>query len=124
MLKNYCKIAFRNLFRNRLFSFINIFGLALSMSVSLLVLMRLKDRLDYDQFHPHSNRVYRVITQITNKEGNTFRFASTPLPLASSLSNQYNFTAAIVRLYPTGTQTVAANKKTLRIRSAFTEPAF
>ena len=124
MLKNYFKIAIRGMFRNSLFTFINIFGLALSMSVCLLVLMRLKDQLDYDRFQPQPDRTFRIITQLTNKEGNTFRFASTPLPLATTLSADYNFTEAIARLYTPGTQTASTAKKTLHIHPVFTEPAF
>src|SRR4051812_40246909 len=105
MLKNYFKIAVRGLFRNSLFSFINIFGLALSMSICLLVLMGLKDQLSYDQFHPQPERTYRVITQLTNKEGNAFRFASSPMPLATTLLTDYNLTDAITRLYTPGQQT-------------------
>lgn len=124
MLKNYFKIAVRSLFRNGLFTFINIFGLALSMSIGLLVLMRLKDRMNYDRFHPHSERTYRIITQATNKQGNTVEFASSPLPLSTALSANYNLTDGIARLYAPGTKKVTAAKKTLRIKTAFTEPAF
>jgi putative ABC transport system permease protein len=124
MLKNYFKIAVRSLFRNGLFTFINIFGLALSMSIGLLVLMRLKDRMNYDRFHPHSERTYRIITQATNKQGNTVEFASSPLPLATTLSANYNLADGIARLYAPGKKTVIAAKKTLSINTAFTEPAF
>ena len=53
MFVNFIKIAVRNLARNKLFSFINIFGLALSMSVCLIVLVRIKDQAGYDRFHLH-----------------------------------------------------------------------
>ncbi|MBD0352700.1 MAG: hypothetical protein ICV65_16255, partial [Flavisolibacter sp.] len=52
MLRNYFKIAIRSLSRNKLFSFITIFGLALSMSVCMMVMLRVKDQLSYDRFHP------------------------------------------------------------------------
>ncbi|MBD0293866.1 MAG: hypothetical protein ICV84_01500, partial [Flavisolibacter sp.] len=59
MLRNYFKIAIRSLSRNKLFSFITIFGLALSMSVCMMVMLRVKDQLSYDRFHPKGERVYR-----------------------------------------------------------------
>jgi putative ABC transport system permease protein len=124
MIKNYFKVAVRSLFRNGLFTFINIFGLALSMSIGLLVLLRLKDQLNYDRFHPQSERTYRIITQATNKQGNTFEFASSPLPLATTLSANYNLADGIARLYASGRKTVTTAKKTLSINTAFTEPAF
>src|SRR4051812_11386333 len=115
MIKNYLKIAFRNLKRHKLFSFINIFGLALSMSICLLVLMHLKDQLSYDDFHPHPNRTYRIITALSNKEGNSFRFASSPLPLAAALSNNYDFIEQTTRIYTVASSKAIANKKEISI---------
>jgi putative ABC transport system permease protein len=48
MIKSYLKIALRNLYKNRLISFINIFGLGLSMSVAMMIMIRLQDQLNYD----------------------------------------------------------------------------
>jgi putative ABC transport system permease protein len=124
MIKNYLKIAFRNIKRHKLFSFINIFGLALSMSICLLVLMHLKDQLSYDDFHPHANRTYRIITELNNKEGNSFRFASSPLPLAATLSNNYGFIQQTTRIYTVASSKAIANKKEISINSVFTDPSF
>lgn len=124
MLKNYIKIAVRNLWKQKLFSFINIFGLALSMSVCLMVLMQLKEQLAYDNFHPNADRIYRTITEFSNKDGDRYRFASSPLPLASSLSSDYPFIESIARLQPTGSKKITANKKELTINGAFTDAAF
>jgi putative ABC transport system permease protein len=60
MLLNYLKVALRSLFRNKLSSFINIFGLALAMCCSLMIFLFIQDELSYDQYHANSNRVYRV----------------------------------------------------------------
>jgi len=124
MIKNYLKIAFRNLKRHKLFSFINIFGLALSMSICLLVLIHLKDQLSYDKFHPHPDRTYRIITELSNKQGNTFRFASSPLPLAATLSGKYDFIEQTTRMYTIGAAKAIANKKEINIKRVFTEPSF
>jgi putative ABC transport system permease protein len=120
MIFNYLKIAVRNLFKQKLFSFINIFGLALSMSVCLLVLLNIKDQLSYDNFHPWPQRTYRIITELTNPQGNTFRLARTPLPLAQKLTNDYNFIEKTVQLYPAGAQKAVGNSKELSIWPAFT----
>ena len=124
MIKNYLKIAFRNLKKHKLFSFINIFGLALSMSICLLVLMQLKDQLSYDDFHPHPSRTYRIITEVNNKQGNVFRFASSPLPLAATLSKNYDFIEKTVRIYTTNSSKAVANKKEIKISQAFTDATF
>ena len=124
MLKNFLKIAFRNLARNKMFSFINIFGLALSMSVCLIVLLRIKDQVGYDKFHPHPERTYRIITQVTNKQGSAYRLATTPLPLAGNLSRDYNFIEKSVWLYPFGSKNAITETKELNINAAFTDPGF
>jgi putative ABC transport system permease protein len=124
ILGNYLKVTFRNLSRNKTFSFITIFGLGLSMSICLLVLLRLKDQLGYDTFHPHTARSYRIITDITNQQGNHFRLATTPLPLVNTLKKDYNFIASSARLYSAKAAAVTGNKKQLSLHSAFTEPGF
>jgi putative ABC transport system permease protein len=124
MLKNYFKIAFRNLARHKLFSFINIFGLALSMSVCLIVLIRIKDQVGYDKFHPHPERTYRIITQLTNRQGAEYRFATTPLPLATNLSKDYNIVDKYVRIYPFGSKTGSTESKELMMSMAFVDAAF
>ncbi|MBO9566085.1 MAG: ABC transporter permease [Niastella sp.] len=100
MIRNYIKIAIRNLMRNKTFSFINIFGLGLSMAVCLLVIIRVKDQLSYDKFHPQPDRMYRIITDVTNKEGNDFTLASTPLPLVDKLTTDFDVVESYVRIYP------------------------
>src|SRR3712207_5255850 len=100
MLKNYLTIAFRNLFRHKLFSFINIFGLAISMSVCLIALMTVKEQFSFDTFHPHPSHTYRIITEVKEYTGNRFQLASTPLPLTQVLEADYNIIEKSVRLYP------------------------
>jgi putative ABC transport system permease protein len=61
MLKNYLKIAWRNLWKNKSFSLINILGLALGMACSLLIMLWVKDELKMDQFHENGARLYKVM---------------------------------------------------------------
>jgi putative ABC transport system permease protein len=124
MIRNYLIIAFRNLSKYKLFSFINIFGLALSMSIGMLVLLGIKDQLAYDQFHPKANRIYRLITELRNIQGNQYRLASTPLPLADELTKDYALTENCVRLYPAGPIKAVIAKKELSIHGAFSDPSF
>jgi putative ABC transport system permease protein len=124
MFKNYFTVAFRNLARHKLFSFINIFGLALSMSVCLIVLLRINDQVGYDKFHPKSDHTYRVITEVTNRQGSKYRFATTPLPLAANLSKNYSFIDKSVRIYSVGSKPTASDTKELTLRGAFTDNDF
>ncbi|MEQ9440012.1 MAG: ABC transporter permease [Cyclobacteriaceae bacterium] len=60
MIKNYLTIAFRHLLKNKIFSLINILGLAISMAACLLIFQYVNFELSYDDFHEKANRIYRV----------------------------------------------------------------
>ncbi|MBN1270693.1 MAG: ABC transporter permease [Candidatus Aminicenantes bacterium] len=60
MFKNYFKITIRNLFRNKLFTFINICGLAIGLASCLMIYLWVQDELSYDRFHQNAERIYRV----------------------------------------------------------------
>jgi putative ABC transport system permease protein len=64
MLKNYFKITLRNIFRQKVYSFINIFGLAIGLTCLLLILLYINDELSYDNFHKNADRIYRVNTDL------------------------------------------------------------
>lgn len=59
MIKNYIKIALRNILRHKGYSFINIFGLAIGMAVCILILLYVQDELSFDGYHQHADRIYR-----------------------------------------------------------------
>ena len=61
MFKNYLKVALRNIWRSKVFSFINVFGLALGLACSLLIILWVSDELRYDQFHDRGARIYQVM---------------------------------------------------------------
>jgi len=71
MIWNYIKIAFRNLTRYKSFSLINILGLAIGLSASLLIALWVFDELSYDKYHENSGRIYRVGRHI-NWDGKVF----------------------------------------------------
>ena len=64
MLKNYFTIAFRNLQRNKFFSLINIAGLAIGISASLVIYLIVQYEFNFDVFHKDGNRIYRVVSKI------------------------------------------------------------
>ncbi|WP_373513495.1 ABC transporter permease [Persicitalea sp.] len=69
MLTNYLKIAFRNLWRERAYTAINLSGLAIGMACALLAILFVRDELSYDQFHVKAPQLYRLTTTVTNSEG-------------------------------------------------------
>jgi putative ABC transport system permease protein len=64
MLKNYFKIAFRNLWRHRVFSLINILGLTVGMTACFLIFLYVRFEMSYDKFHSKGDRIYRIICDI------------------------------------------------------------
>jgi putative ABC transport system permease protein len=83
MFKNYFKTAFRNLSRHKLFSGLNIFGLATGLACSILIFLWVKDELSYDKFNPNADHIFRV-TEKDNDED----YAVVPPSLAYAIKTQ------------------------------------
>lgn len=84
MLKNYFKVAIRNLWRNKTFSIINIMGLALGLACSLLIMLWVKDEYDVDAFHTNGTRLYSVYER-QNHDGQWSAFHATPAVMADEM---------------------------------------
>jgi putative ABC transport system permease protein len=69
MFRNYIKTALRNLFRHKIYSFINIIGLSFGLASAMLILLYVKDEVSYDRFHDHVNDIYRIAAQDINPDG-------------------------------------------------------
>jgi putative ABC transport system permease protein len=100
MIKNYFKIAFRNLFRHRSVSFINIFGLAVGMTCCLLIMLYVKDEVSYDRYHKDADRVYRVVKDFVNDDGTKLPDATTPPALAMAMQKEIPEVECIARVFP------------------------
>ncbi|MCP4725137.1 MAG: FtsX-like permease family protein, partial [bacterium] len=79
MLKNYLKIAFRNIVKNRLYNSLNIVGLALGLSCSLLMIFHVKDELSYESNFPKADRIFRLVNDFSPGGGSTWAATSIPL---------------------------------------------
>jgi putative ABC transport system permease protein len=82
MLRNYFKIAWRSLKKNKFFSAINISGLAIGLAVSIMLFLWAQDELDFDGFHKNINNIYRVTTAFKQDNGSDNFWGTTPAPLA------------------------------------------
>jgi len=69
MIKNYFKLTWRNLQRNKLYSFINIAGLSLGLACAMLIILYIKDEVSYDRFHVNVNHIYRIVTRQFKPDG-------------------------------------------------------
>lgn len=98
MLKNYFIIGIRNILRYKVFSAINIFGLAISMSICLMLIMIVADQMSYDRFNSKHDRIYRINTERDDTNDLINLFATAPLPLASVIAEEYTHVEKAVRL--------------------------
>ncbi len=105
MFKNHLKIALRNILKNKLYSGINIGGLAVGLACAVLISMWVRDELSFDQFHQAKNEIYRINWDFkwNNNEG---MGSGTPPPLAAALMNDVPDIAAATRIYPVPKQVV------------------
>ena len=124
MIKNYFKIAWRSLWKHKLFSFINIVGLAAGMVICIIALIDYNKAFDYDKFHPVPERTYRIITDVTFKGNQKEAYASTPYPVAEQLKNDYSFIENIVHVVPAKYAEYEAAGKTLKTPTAFADASF
>ncbi|MBO0930849.1 ABC transporter permease [Fibrella aquatilis] len=102
MFRNYVKIAWRSLVNNRLFSLINIVGLAGGLAVCLLNIAHIRSVFQTDSFQLKGDRIVRILTDVTDLNGNKQVWAASPIPLAEQLQRDYPFvesTARVIRTY-------------------------
>ena len=93
MLKNYLKIAFRNLIRHKSYSTINIAGLAIGMACSIMILLWVKNELSYDRFHKNAPQIYRIVA-----EASGFKAAVNPAGMPRGLQQQIPVIKNTVRM--------------------------
>lgn len=114
MFTNYFKVAFRNIVRQKFYSFINVFGLSIGIASTILIFLYVNDELSYDRFHKDADYIYRVgIKGIL--AGQEFNGASSPAPMAETLVEEVPEIREALRL-DTWTKVIARNGE-----QAFTE---
>jgi putative ABC transport system permease protein len=97
MFRNYVKIAWRNLWKSKTFSLINIIGLAVGMAGALIIIFHIRHELSYDSWLPDADRIYRVTYQ--SKGDDNRHWAATPPPLAPSMQQEFPQIEQSVRFY-------------------------
>lgn len=123
MLKNYVKVAFRNLYQYKYFSVLNAFGLAIGMSISLLIISMISHVSTYDSFHANRENIYTIIS--TQREGvEESEYATAPLVLANKISEELPGVKEVVRISRDAGAEVKTIKENLPVRNYFVEPQF
>lgn len=99
MIKNYFKVAWRNLVKQKTYSVIKIGGFALSIAVCLLIALYIKDELSYDKSWPAANRIYRIVEEY-NDNGKIEFGVDLPAPMARALKQDFPEVEKVGRLMP------------------------
>lgn len=123
MFGNYFKTSSRNLLKNKAFAVINIFGLALSMSVCLLIMLIVKDQYQIDKHNRQYDRVYRILTYTTGNDREV-AFATSPLPLGEVIKASIPQAQVITQFVTNAKADGFANNKALPFKGIFADAQF
>jgi putative ABC transport system permease protein len=106
MLKNYLKIALRNLRKQKLYSLINVMGLAIGLAFCVLVLLFVHDELTYDRFHANSDRIYRLFRDPVVADSPINRELYAPIPTGPAMQATFPEVEEFVRMAPFGSSVI------------------
>ena len=123
MFRNYIKIAFRNLYKNKGFSIINISGLAIGMASAMLILLWVQNEWSYDSFYPKTNRLYQVWGRYENSGGSGASNVTTKM-LGPALKNDYPEIETAVRVFWDEAFLFAVGDKKLNATGNMVDPDF
>ena len=121
MFRNYFKVGIRNILKYKVFSFINVFGLAMALSVCMLIILMLADQKSYDQFNEKKDRTYRILSKIQDSMTPN---ASSPFPLASTIKADYSIIEEATHLVPGVGGDATYEQKSTEMRGYFADASF
>lgn len=123
MLRNFLLVAIRNLRKNRLYSILNILGLAVGLAAGILILLYIADEFNYNHFHKNLSSIH-LILQNQTQGGVTYTFESTPGPLAAALRQEIPEIEAVARCSWNGRHLLFADNKSFYERGFYAEPDY
>jgi len=118
MIKNYLTIAFRNIKRNKIGSFINVFGLAIGISSCVLIFIFVRNEQGYDKWNPNAKRIYRVVSDLT-LTGQTDHLALSSFQLGPTLKRDYPEVEHAIRMMPVYKQTIWQPGKVTQLENVY-----
>jgi putative ABC transport system permease protein len=126
MIKNYLKVALRNLFKHKGYAFINILGLAVGIAASILIFLYITNEMSYDKFHEKADRTYRITADWSNKGDSRIHQLGTPFILAQTIREKYPQVEAITQISgPVGDVIIKYRDIAFKEAGAFcAEPSF
>src|SRR6185369_7097498 len=125
MLKNYFKTAWRNLMKNKFYSAINISGLAIGLSVGIMILLWVQDELSFDRFHHNSENIYKLNSHIsTGSDAQVWSGAPAPLTVMARQKIPEVVNTVRVRDRWEGVLLAYGDKKIFEREAAFVDSSF
>lgn len=124
MFKSYFTSSLRNIRRSKLFSAVNIVGLAASMSAGLLLITIVSEMMQYDQFHANKDNIYRVISRNEDINGNSFTLATTSVKASRIIKTDFTGVKDVTPVQHGLSGDYRAGDKTLPLKGYWTEPTF
>lgn len=121
MIYSYIKVAFRNLARHRLYTAINVGGLAVGLACTILIMLFVNHELSYDRFHTNAGSIFRVLTVKKKSSGPLEVVAYTPMPMAPALRAEYPEIVHAARLSEGG-GVVSQGEKSFSEGIIYTDP--
>lgn len=112
MLQSYLKVAFRSLFKNQLFTFLNIGGLSTGLAVAMLIGLYVRDELSFDRFHERAERIYRI-NYDARVGGQESLMAVSPAPMGPTFVREYPAAEAFCRFRQWGFITVRKGEEAI-----------
>ena len=123
MIRSYFTVALRNIAKHKSFAILNVFGLALGMSVSLLLISFYSYVSSFDDFHTKKQSIYRVITTL-DESGRKDDFASAPAALAKKLEHDYAGVKEIVRINSTFKGEIVSDRMNIPLQGYYADANF
>lgn len=102
MLRSYVTIVFRNFAKNKVFSAINVLGLAIGITCFTIILLFVEREFSYDKFHRHPENVYRIVKDFVNKDGTEIPDANVPPALTYAIRRELPDVESITRFMANG----------------------
>ena len=103
MISNYIKSAFRNIVKNKFYSFLNILGLSVGLTAFIFLYLHINDEMSYDAYHEKASKIHRIESNFTIAGKNEL-FAIVPVPMGPALQLEYPEVEKVVRIFGAGNQ--------------------
>ena len=125
MIRHHLIVAFRNIFRNKVFSLITTTGLSIGMATFVLILLWVLDEMNFDTFHANIDRMYCIIERQDYSEGQMLHTNNTPFALKEELQTNYPEVANVTRTLWMGNRPMSHEEKVINAGPiAFVDPEF